>query len=131
VSRPRRLIRRASANPRTRLGRNGSTVTCVILYSQLSLSYQSPLAQVLKENLKGQKDSPTGDGTDALDQPGLKDMTLKAIDILQARTKKNEGWFMMSEAASIDKMMHALDYDRALGELLELDDTIRASIERM
>lgn len=131
VSRPRRLIRRASANPRTRLGRNGSTVTCVILYSQLSLSYQSPLTQVLKENLKGQKDSPTGDGTDALDQPGLKDMTLKAIDILQARTKKNEGWFMMSEAASIDKMMHALDYDRALGELLELDDTIRASIERM
>lgn len=33
-----------------------------------------------------------------------------------------------SEAASIDKMMHVLDYDRALGELLELDDTIRASI---
>lgn len=27
-------------------------------------------------------------------------------------------------------MMHVLDYDRALGELLELDDTIRASIER-
>jgi len=27
-------------------------------------------------------------------------------------------------------MMHVLDYDRALGELLELDDTIRASIDR-
>ncbi len=27
-------------------------------------------------------------------------------------------------------MMHVLDYDRALGELLELDDTIRASIAR-
>lgn len=27
-------------------------------------------------------------------------------------------------------MMHVLDYDRALGELLELDDTVRASIER-
>ena len=25
-------------------------------------------------------------------------------------------------------MMHVLDYDRALGELLELDDTIRATI---
>ena len=36
-----------------------------------------------------------------------------------------------SEAASIDKMMHVLDYGRALGELLELDDTIRASIKRM
>lgn len=83
---------------------------------------------VLKSNLAGQKNSPTGDGTDATDQPGLKDMTLKAIEILQTRSKKNEGWFLMSEAASIDKMMHVLDYDRALGELLELDDTIRASI---
>jgi hypothetical protein len=27
-------------------------------------------------------------------------------------------------------MMHVLDYDRALGELLELDDTIRAVMER-
>jgi hypothetical protein len=27
-------------------------------------------------------------------------------------------------------MMHALDYDRALGELLELDDTVRAVMER-
>jgi len=96
--------------------------------------------------LKGLKDSPTGDGTDATDQPGLKEMTLKAIDILQARSK-GQGWFMMfvpenffsrvftewldrSEAASIDKMMHALDYERALGELLELDDTVRATIAR-
>ncbi|TFK40421.1 alkaline-phosphatase-like protein [Crucibulum laeve] len=92
---------------------------------------------VLTDNLKGQKNSPNGDGTDALDQPGLKDMTLKAIDILQARATSgngkgnNKGWFMMSEAASIDKMMHVLDYDRALGELLELDDTIRASIEHL
>ncbi|KAF9477918.1 alkaline phosphatase-like protein [Pholiota conissans] len=86
---------------------------------------------VLKDNLKNQKNSPTGDGTDAVDQPGLKEMTLKAIDILQSRSKKNQGWFMMSEAASIDKMMHVLDYDRALGELLELDDTIRESIAHL
>lgn len=88
---------------------------------------------VMRDNLKGMKDSPTGDGTDATDQPGLKEMTIKAIDILQARQKKGkgEGWFMMSEAASIDKMMHVLDYDRALGDLLELDDTIRASIDHL
>ncbi|KAG6817664.1 hypothetical protein H0H87_005421 [Tephrocybe sp. NHM501043] len=87
---------------------------------------------VYPENLKNQKNSPKGDGTDALDQPGLKEMTIKAIDVLQARQKhSNTGWFMMSEAASIDKMMHVLDYDRALGELLELDDTIRASIEHL
>ncbi|KJA26321.1 hypothetical protein HYPSUDRAFT_133133 [Hypholoma sublateritium FD-334 SS-4] len=86
---------------------------------------------VLRDNLSGLKNSPIGDGSDATDQPGLKDMTLKAIDILQARTKNGQGWFMMSEAASIDKMMHVLDYDRALGELLELDDTIRASIAHL
>ncbi|KAF5382183.1 hypothetical protein D9615_004372 [Tricholomella constricta] len=87
---------------------------------------------VYPQNLLNQKNSPTGDGTDAVDQPGLKEMTLKAIDILQTRQKKkNTGWFMMSEAASIDKMMHALDYDRALGELLELDDTIRATIAHL
>jgi alkaline phosphatase len=87
--------------------------------------------EVYPDNLKNKKSSPTGDGTDALDQPGLKDMTIKAIDILRARSKKGQGWFMMSEAASIDKMMHVLDYDRALGELLELDDTIRASIAHL
>ncbi|KAF7424514.1 hypothetical protein PC9H_009821 [Pleurotus ostreatus] len=85
---------------------------------------------VYPENLRGLKNSPTGDNTDAVDQPGLKDMTLKAIDILHARNN-GKGFFMMSEAASIDKMMHVLDYDRALGELLELDDTIRATIAHL
>ncbi|KAJ7590445.1 alkaline-phosphatase-like protein [Mycena floridula] len=85
---------------------------------------------VYPENLKNQANSPTGDGTDATNQPGLKDMTLKAIDILHARAN-GKGFFMMSEAASIDKMMHVLDYDRALGELLELDDTVRATIAHL
>jgi alkaline phosphatase len=48
----------------------------------------------MPENLKNQENSPLGDGTDALDQPGLKDMTLKAIDILHSRSK-GKGWFMM------------------------------------
>ncbi|KAF9449515.1 alkaline phosphatase [Macrolepiota fuliginosa MF-IS2] len=86
---------------------------------------------IIPGNLRNQSNSPTGDGTDAVDQPGLKEMTLKAIDILQARADKNAGWFMMSEAASIDKMMHVLDYDRALGELLELDDTISATMDHL
>ena len=85
---------------------------------------------VYTENLVGNSDSPDGGNGSATDQPGLKEMTLKAIDILQARNAEN-GWFLMSEAASIDKQMHALDYDRALGELLELDDTVRASIARL
>jgi hypothetical protein len=81
--------------------------------------------KVLPQNLRNQKNSPNGDGTDAIDQPGLKEMTIKAIDVLQQRQKsKNTGWFMMSvwlyfiffsvwlmlylhrsEAASIDKVI--------------------------
>ena len=85
---------------------------------------------VYTENLLGNKDAPDGQNGSATDQPGLKEMTVKAIDILQTRNAKN-GWFLMSEAASIDKQMHTLDYDRALGELLELDDTVKASIARL
>ncbi|KAH6913373.1 alkaline phosphatase [Coprinopsis sp. MPI-PUGE-AT-0042] len=84
--------------------------------------------EILPQNLKGLKNSPTGDGSDAVDQPGLKDMTLKAIDVLQARTKRNEGWFLICEHRQDDA---CLDYDRALGELLELDDTIRASMAHL
>ena len=87
-------------------------------------------AKVYRDNLVGNENAPDGSGSDATDQPGLKDMTLKTIDILNARSS-DDGWFIMSEAASIDKEMHALDYDRALGDLLELDDTIKASIERL
>jgi alkaline phosphatase len=85
---------------------------------------------VYTQNLVGNKDSPDGKKNSANDQPGLKEMTLKAIDILHARSC-DKGWFLMSEAASIDKQMHTLDYDRALGELLELDDTIRATIAHL
>ncbi|CAI6335834.1 unnamed protein product [Periconia digitata] len=84
---------------------------------------------VYRDNLN-QSLSPAGDKKPALDQPGLKDMTLKAIDILAERSG-DKGWFLMSEAASIDKMMHVLDYDRALGELLELDDTIKATVNKL
>lgn len=84
---------------------------------------------VYTENLN-QSLSATGDKTPALDQPGLKEMTLKALDILHERSG-DKGFFLMSEAASIDKMMHALDYDRALGELLELDDTIKATLKKL
>jgi len=59
-------------------------------------------------------------------------MTLKAIDILHNRSASTgKGWFLMSEAASVDKQMHRLDYDRALGDLLELDDTLKATIAHL
>lgn len=85
---------------------------------------------IYKDNLKNFKNDPRGGNGPALDLPGLKDMTLKAVEILNKRGG-DEGFFLMSEAASVDKQMHALDYDRALGDLLELDDTVRATIEKL
>lgn len=85
---------------------------------------------VFTENLDSFKNDPLGSDNPALDLPGLKDMTLKAIDILHTRGG-DKGFFLMSEGASIDKQMHALDYDRALGDLLELDDTVRATIDHL
>ncbi|KKA27853.1 hypothetical protein TD95_003237 [Thielaviopsis punctulata] len=85
---------------------------------------------VYTENLADFKNDPSNNGKPALDLPGLKDMTHKAIEILHERGGDN-GFFLMSEAASIDKQMHGLDYDRALGDLMELDDTIKATIEQL
>ncbi|KAJ0323403.1 hypothetical protein Brms1b_001803 [Colletotrichum noveboracense] len=85
---------------------------------------------VLTENLAKLTNDPTGNKSAALDIPGLKEMTLKAVDILHNRGGE-DGFFLMSEAASIDKQMHSLDYDRALGDLLELDDTVKATIEKL
>jgi alkaline phosphatase len=83
-----------------------------------------------KDNLKTFSNDPTGNKSAALDLPGLKEMTIKAIEVLHKRGG-DKGFFLMSEAASIDKQMHALDYDRALGDLLELDDTVRATVAKL
>lgn len=85
---------------------------------------------IFKSGLNTTKNDPSGNGKPALDLPGLKEMTLKAVEILNKRGG-DKGFFLMSEGASIDKQMHALDYDRALGDLLELDDTVRATIEKL
>ncbi|KAI1145582.1 alkaline phosphatase [Nemania diffusa] len=85
---------------------------------------------VYKSNLAAFTNDPTGKSAPALDLPGLKEMTLKAVDILHRRGGE-KGFFLMAEGASIDKQMHTLDYDRALGDLLELDDTVRATIAHL
>lgn len=88
---------------------------------------------VFPENLARLKNDPANGAADrgpATDLPGLKDMTLKAIDVLRARGG-DKGFFLMAEAASIDKQMHTLDYDRALGDLLELDDAVRATVAKL
>ena len=85
---------------------------------------------IFPDNLKNQTNDPAGNRTAATDLPGLKEMTLKAVDVLHTRGG-DKGFFLMAEAASIDKQMHALDYDRALGDLMELDDTLQAVIAKL
>jgi len=66
------------------------------------------------------------------DSPGLKEMAIKAIDILHKRSQDKDVPFMtMIEAASIDKAMHAADMERAMGELLEFDNTIKTVLAHL
>lgn len=59
-------------------------------------------------------------------QPGLVDMTKAALDKL---SKNPEGFFLMVEGASVDKMSHPLDWDRALVETIEFDKAVAVARE--
>jgi alkaline phosphatase len=62
---------------------------------------------------------------DFTDQPGLTDMTLAALDAL---SQNDNGFYLQVEAASVDKQMHPLDQERALSDLIEMDQAIEATI---
>jgi alkaline phosphatase len=59
-------------------------------------------------------------------QPGLVEMTKAALDKL---SKNPEGFFLVVEAASVDKMSHPLDWDRALVETIEFDKAVGVARE--
>ncbi|MCW4116049.1 alkaline phosphatase [Aurantimonas sp. MSK8Z-1] len=54
-------------------------------------------------------------------QPGLVQMTQVALDQL---SKDEDGFFLMVEGASIDKMSHPMDWDRAEFETIEFDKAV-------
>jgi alkaline phosphatase len=54
--------------------------------------------------------------------PTIPEMTQKAISILDTRTP--QGWFLMVESSQIDKLSHSIDPDRALYEVLHLDNAV-------
>ncbi len=60
------------------------------------------------------------------EQPGLVEMTKVAIDTL---SKNPEGFFLMVEAANVDKMSHPLDWDRAVVDTIEFDKAIGVARE--
>jgi len=55
------------------------------------------------------------------DQPGLVQMAKVALDNL---SKNPEGFFLVIEGSSIDKMTHPLDMERAVVETIEFDQAI-------
>ncbi|KAI9276849.1 alkaline-phosphatase-like protein [Phascolomyces articulosus] len=85
---------------------------------------------VFINNTVGNAAAPDLSGNDALgsDQPGLEDMTIKALEVLKKRGGK-DGFFLMSEAASVDKQLHPLDFNRAWADLIEMDVTIEKTVE--
>jgi alkaline phosphatase len=62
---------------------------------------------------------------DFTDQPGLVEMTLSALDILG---QNENGFYLMVEAASVDKQMHPLDQERTLSDLIEFDNALTAAL---
>ncbi|PZU20872.1 MAG: alkaline phosphatase [Shinella sp.] len=60
------------------------------------------------------------------DQPGLVDMTKAALDKL---SKNPEGFFLMVEGGSVDKMSHPLDWDRAVVDTIEFDKAVGVARE--
>ncbi|GEO83522.1 MULTISPECIES: alkaline phosphatase [Alphaproteobacteria] len=60
------------------------------------------------------------------DQPGLVDMTNVALNEL---SKNQDGFFLVVEGASIDKMSHPLDMERAVVDTIEFDEAIAAARE--
>jgi len=54
-------------------------------------------------------------------QPGLVEMATVALDRL---SKNPDGFFLMVEGSSIDKMSHPLDWDRAVVDTIEFDKVV-------
>lgn len=80
--------------------------------------------KALKEGEKsiGQFDSDTmWQGKDNGDQPTLSELATEAIDIL---SQDEDGFFMMLEAAHIDKRSHSQDGEGAMTAVLEFDRVV-------
>ncbi len=61
------------------------------------------------------------------DQPMLDDMTRAALRVLRAASP--DGFYLMVEAASIDKRSHNLDAERAIWDTIELDNAVRVALD--
>ncbi len=67
----------------------------------------------------------TDNVSDFPNQPGLEEMTVAAIEIL---SQNPNGFYLEVEAASVDKQLHPMDFDRALADMIEFDRAIAATV---
>ncbi|MCM3704569.1 MULTISPECIES: alkaline phosphatase [Cytobacillus] len=59
-------------------------------------------------------------------EPSLKEMTAKAIDVLE---KGEQGFFLMAEGARIDHASHAGDFTGIWKETIEFDEAVKYAVE--
>jgi alkaline phosphatase len=60
------------------------------------------------------------------DQPFLRDMAKKAIDVLK---QYPNGFFLMVEGAHIDKQAHRMDGERSIYDVIQLDQAIQVALD--
>ncbi|HEX5391668.1 MAG TPA: alkaline phosphatase [Rhodocyclaceae bacterium] len=67
--------------------------------------------------------------------PMKTEMTAKAMDVLEGMSKgrggKSGGWMLLVEQSQTDKFGHILEYDRAIYEVIEADQTVAAVQRRL
>jgi len=60
------------------------------------------------------------------DQPFLKDMAAKAIDVLK---QYPQGFFLMVEGAHIDKQAHRMDPERSIYDVIQFDQAVQVALD--
>jgi len=79
-----------------------------------------------KLNARRGLSSQVVDDAHAPDQPMLDDMTRAALGVLG---RHDRGFYLLVEGAHIDKQSHAMDAERAIGEVIEFDKAIQAGLD--
>lgn len=60
------------------------------------------------------------------------DKAITVLDVLAAQSRRKDGgWMLLVEQSQSDKFGHILEYDRAIYEVIELDQTIAAVTQRL
>lgn len=86
----------------------------------------TPMYQPLLASAAGSGGSDTTcQASDRGTQPDLSSMTKKAIELLD----NEDGFFLQTESAMIDKQEHAIDICGAIGDLVELNETVEVALE--